>query len=101
MLALLCLRSEPARTLSNFQKLSGIGNVILLCKCIELREAEQFTQANMAGKELSCIQAQLFLTVKPSLPGTSLVVQWLRLCASNTEGSSSVPGVGLGQNNYK
>ena len=55
----------------------------------------------MAGKELGCIQAQLFLALKPSLPGTSLVVQWLRHCASKAEGSSSIPGVGLGQNNYK
>ena len=33
--------------------------------------------------------------------GTSLEVRWLRLHASSAEGSSSIPGVGLGQNNFK
>ena len=28
------------------------------------------------------------------IPGTSLVVQWFRLCASNAGGGGSIPGLG-------
>ena len=30
---------------------------------------------------------------KKKIPGTSLVVQWLKLCAPNAEGRGSIPGL--------
>ena len=34
------------------------------------------------------------VSVIKNLPGTSLAVQWLRLCASNAGGAGSIPGQG-------
>ena len=36
---------------------------------------------------------KIIFKIKPIL-GTSLVVQWLKLCASNARGPSSIPGQG-------
>ena len=37
---------------------------------------------------------RLFFTIKKSKMGTSLVVQWLRLCAPNTGSPGLIPGQG-------
>ena len=42
----------------------------------------------------SLILVILCVCLNHSQPGTSLVVQWLRLCAPNGEGLGSVPGQG-------
>ena len=34
------------------------------------------------------------MRLKKTSPGTSLVAQWLRLCASNAGGPGSIPGQG-------
>ena len=43
-----------------------------------------------------CCLVLRFLHLKYSLEGTSLVVQWLRLCVPNVGGPGSTPGQGTG-----
>ena len=52
--------------------------MIYVCAC--LGTINQFNRKNVQKKRLA--------------PGTSLVVQWLELCASTAGGIGSIPGVG-------
>ena len=40
------------------------------------------------------VKCAIELCLKSNMHGTSLVVQWVRLCAPNAGGSGSIPGPG-------
>ena len=49
-------------------------------------------QGNPPIKVFVYKEKKLFLAILKLETGTSLVVQWLKLCASNTGDASSIPG---------
>jgi len=52
---------------------------------------EKTLESPLDSKE---IKPAMEFSLNESMLGTSMVVQWLRLCASNTGGVGSIPGWG-------
>ena len=58
-----------------------------------LLHAKSTKQIKRGKKKTKQLAFKEFIFLKPE-SGVSLVVQWLRLCASNARGEGSIPGQG-------
>ena len=59
---------------------------------MHIKDSVQLTVNKGTNQMLKPVQRDIYIRIK--LPDTSLVVQWLRLCASTEDGTGSMLGQG-------